>query len=190
MKFRIHIDGAEHQVEAGADGTLSFGGETFQAKVGRPADDRLMVQIGDKSYEVRIVNDGAGNGVGNGAETGVLVLEIAGERIPVTVTDVSRRAPAAGLGAAPVAGAAADGNQAETIAPEDIKEGVWAPVPGKIVDVLVKPGDAVEEGALLLILEAMKMENELHAPKKGIVKAVLVNKGDQAEKGQLLVALE
>ncbi len=71
-----------------------------------------------------------------------------------------------------------------------MKEGIWAPVPGKIVDVFVKIGDTVEEGASVLILEAMKMENELHSPKRGVVTAVLVKKGDQAEKGQLLVAFE
>ncbi len=46
------------------------------------------------------------------------------------------------------------------------------------------------EGDLVLILEAMKMENELHASKKATVAAVLVKKGDQAERGQLLVAFE
>jgi biotin carboxyl carrier protein len=61
-------------------------------------------------------------------------------------------------------------------------------VPGKIVDIKVKVGDTVKEGDLILILEAMKMENELHASKQATVVAVLVNKGDQTTKGQLLVA--
>jgi len=91
------------------------------------------------------------------------------------------------------AGAGGAAGAAETAAgglPAEVKEGVWAPVPGKIVNVMVKPGDKVEEGAPVVVLEAMKMENELHAPKKGTVAAVLVKKGDQAEKGQLLVAFE
>ncbi len=54
----------------------------------------------------------------------------------------------------------------------------------------VKVGDAVKEGDLVLILEAMKMENELHATKAATVAAILVSKGDQAAKGQLLVAFE
>ncbi len=58
------------------------------------------------------------------------------------------------------------------------------------MDVKVKAGDAVKEGDLMVILEAMKMENELHASKAATVAAVLVNKGDQAAKGQLLVAFE
>ena len=67
---------------------------------------------------------------------------------------------------------------------------LFAPVPGKIVDVFVKVGDAIEEGAPLVVLEAMKMENELRAPKKGKVSAVLVQKGDTAQRGQLLVAID
>jgi biotin carboxyl carrier protein len=192
LKFKIHVDGAEHEIEASASGTVSVGGETFDAKVGRPADDRRMVQLGEKSYEVRVVEDCA--------DTGIFVLEIAGERIPLTVTEVVRSVAAgfggaAGQGGALVPGAAADGQAGEgggtgAGVPTDVKDGVWAPVPGKIVDVVVKAGDKVEEGATVVILEAMKMENELHAPRSGTVTAVLVKKGDQAEKGQLLVALE
>ena len=63
-------------------------------------------------------------------------------------------------------------------------------MPGKIVDVFVKLGDNVEEGAPLVVLEAMKMENELRAPKKGTVTVVAVKKGDTAERGQLLVGIE
>lgn len=182
MKFRIHVDGAERDVEARADGTVVFGGDSFPAKVGRPADDRRMVQVGDKTYEVRIVE--------NCAETGILVLEIAGERIPVTVTDVVKSASMA----VPASGARGADDTADADAatgvPAEVKEGVWAPVPGKIVGVLVKVGDMVSEGSPVVILEAMKMENELHAPTKGTVTAVLVKKGDQAEKGQLLIAFQ
>jgi len=186
VKFKVHVDGAEQQVEVSHDGRVVVGGETFFAKVGRPAEDRRLVQVGDRSHEVRIVE--------NCLDTGILVLEIAGERIPVTVTDVVKTA--AQVVEAPVSGSVAagtgdgaGGTQGKS-AHLDVKEGVWAPVPGKIVNVLVNVGDAVEEGAPVVILEAMKMENELHAPKKGTVTAVLVRKGDQAEKGQLLVAFE
>jgi biotin carboxyl carrier protein len=63
-------------------------------------------------------------------------------------------------------------------------------MPGKIVDVLIEVGDTVEVGEGVLILEAMKMENELRAHKKGTVTSVLVKRGDSVERGQLLVALE
>jgi len=70
-----------------------------------------------------------------------------------------------------------------------VKE-IKAPRPGLVLKLLVKEGDAVKKNDPVLILEAMKMENELHATKKATVTAVLVKKGDQAERGQLLVAFE
>jgi len=66
---------------------------------------------------------------------------------------------------------------------------VRAPMPGKVVRVLVKPGDAVESGAGLIILEAMKMQNELQAPTEGIVRDVRVKEGDSVEGNAVLVAL-
>jgi pyruvate carboxylase subunit B len=63
-------------------------------------------------------------------------------------------------------------------------------MPGKIVNVLVKAGDNVEAGDPVVILEAMKMENELCAPAKGAVKSVNVRKGDSVDGDRLLVAIE
>lgn len=194
MKFKIQIDGAEHEIEAtssDAAGGISvkLGEQTFDVKVGSPASDRRVVQLGDKSYEVRVAE--------NCADTGIFVLEIAGERVPVTVSDVvhATRAATAPGGAATALGTApgtvptgAEG--APAAAPLEVKHGVWAPVPGKIVNVMVAVGDKVEEGTPVVVLEAMKMENELHSPVKGTVTAVLVKKGDSADKGQLLVAFE
>jgi glutaconyl-CoA decarboxylase len=195
MKFKIHIDNVEHQVEAAADGTVVVDGETVPVQVSSPGGDRRAVQVGDTSFEIRTVEDCA--------DTGIFVLELAGERIPLTVTDVARGGGGAGgIGAGAGAGVGAQaaatgatatatgGGAAPVPVPEEVKDGIWAPVPGKIVDVRVKVGDSVVEGDLVLILEAMKMENELHATKKATVTAVLIKKGDQAERGQLLVAFE
>lgn len=67
---------------------------------------------------------------------------------------------------------------------------IKAPMPGLILDVSVKPGDLVNEGDYLLVLEAMKMENTLTAPRNGMVKAVSIKKGDTVDKGQLLIEME
>lgn len=67
---------------------------------------------------------------------------------------------------------------------------VLAPMPGKIIDVLVKVGDAVSEDDELLLLEAMKMENPIYAPANGVVKEVKVGKGDTVSADQLLMVLE
>ncbi len=74
----------------------------------------------------------------------------------------------------------------ETVAINDIK----APMPGLILDILVKAGDEVKAGEYLLVLEAMKMENTLTAPRDGVVKAISVEKGKTVDKGQLLLEME
>lgn len=67
--------------------------------------------------------------------------------------------------------------------------GVAAQIAGRILSLRVKQGEAVEQGAVLLILEAMKMENEVKAPKAGTVAEVLVAEGDRVSEGQTLVVI-
>ncbi len=64
---------------------------------------------------------------------------------------------------------------------------VTAPMPGRVVRVLVAPGAAVEAGQALLVVEAMKMENELRSPRAGRVEQVAVREGQAVEAGALLV---
>lgn len=69
---------------------------------------------------------------------------------------------------------------------KDIK----APMPGLVLDIMVKEGDVIEEGQPLLILEAMKMENVIKSPGEGAVKNINVTKSEAIEKGQLLIELD
>ena len=92
---------------------------------------------------------------------------------------VEKSAPAA---SAPVASApqaaAKEGNVA-----------VSAPVPGKILAVKAKEGDSVKAGDVLLVLEAMKMENDIVAPQDGVVASINVKVGDSVESGAKLASL-
>ena len=72
---------------------------------------------------------------------------------------------------------------------KDIKK-ITAFIPGTIKKVYVKPGKKVKEGDKLLILEAMKMKNELLSPTQGTIKTVLVKSGDMVSKSQLLIEFE
>ena len=65
-----------------------------------------------------------------------------------------------------------------------------APMAGKIISVLVQPGEQVKAGATLLILEAMKMEQQITAPQDGVVTRLLCHEGDQVTAGTELVVLE
>ena len=91
-------------------------------------------------------------------------------------------AGAAPVAAAPVAAPAAPAGAAGAVA-------VKAPMPGNILDVKVKAGASVKAGDVLVILEAMKMENEIVAPQDGTVASVNVNKGDTVNSGDTLVSM-
>jgi biotin carboxyl carrier protein len=67
---------------------------------------------------------------------------------------------------------------------------IVAPMPGMIIRINVKPGDRIEAGQGVVVMEAMKMENELRATSSGVVKSIEVSAGTAVEKGALLVALE
>lgn len=82
-------------------------------------------------------------------------------------------------------------SQKRSAAPAAVTKGaVTASMTGEIVEVHVAPGDRVNEGAILVILEAMKMRNEVLAPAGGTVKAVEVQPGSRVNQGDVLVVLE
>ena len=96
--------------------------------------------------------------------------------------------------AAPVAAPAAAPAPAAPAAPAApvaavAGEAVIAPMPGNILKVNVTAGQAVKEGDVLVVLEAMKMENEIMAPKSGTVAQVLVQKGSSVDTGATLIVL-
>ncbi len=66
---------------------------------------------------------------------------------------------------------------------------ITCPMPGTIIDIKVNVGDVVSEGQLLVVFEAMKMENEIVAPCAGTVAAIHVNKGDSVDTGAVLLSL-
>ena len=112
----------------------------------------------------------------NGVAYSVSVEETAAGAAPVASPAAPKAAPAPA--AAPKAAAGAAG--AVT---------VKAPMPGNILDVKVAAGASVKAGDVLVILEAMKMENEIVAPQDGTVASINVNKGDTVNSGDVLVSM-
>lgn len=81
---------------------------------------------------------------------------------------------------------------AKVIAKPSVSEGqsiVKSPLPGVIMDIKVKVGDTVKPTDVIVILEAMKMDNDIHAGKSGVVKAINVNKGDSVLEGTDLIVI-
>ena len=115
------------------------------------------------------------------------VYEVEVEESDAVITSVSDAAPAP---AAPVAAPAAPVAAAPT-APAASADGekVAAPMPGTILSVSASVGQAVKAGEVLMILEAMKMENEIVAPCNGTVKQILVQKGSTVATDQALAVI-
>ena len=114
----------------------------------------------------------------NGVAYSVSVEETAAGAAPVTAAPVA--APAAPKAAPAPAAAPKVAAGAVT---------VKAPMPGNILDVKVAAGASVKAGDVLVILEAMKMENEIVAPQDGTVASINVNKGDTVNSGDVLVSM-
>ena len=100
---------------------------------------------------------------------------------------IAPAAPAAPVAAAPVAAAPAAAPAAPAVT--GAGDAVKAPMPGTILKVNVAQGQAVKAGQVLVVLEAMKMENEIMAPKNGTVTQVLISKGSSVDTGAPLVVI-
>ena len=120
----------------------------------------------------------------NGTPYNVTVEDANGSAAPVAAAPAPAAAPTSAPAPAPAAAPAAPAAPAAagSVSVDD-------PMPGNILDIKVSNGASVKAGDVLLILEAMKMENEIVAPQDGTVASVNVNKGDTVEAGQTLVSL-
>lgn len=127
---------------------------------------KFIVNVNGKSYEVEVEE------VGGSAQT--------------IVSSPAPAAPAQPKAAAPAPKAESKPAQAVPQGAEVVE----APMPGTILDIKVNQGDTVKKGQVLLILEAMKMENEIMAPRDGKVTAINTSKGSSVNVGDPLVSLE
>ncbi|HEY3935504.1 MAG TPA: biotin/lipoyl-containing protein [Gemmatimonadales bacterium] len=140
---------------------------------GRVVEARIERTVGTPELRV-VIDDEAGAVALDRADGTMLRLVHAGVVRDVTVEDERSRHIRLLVGA----GKASDGHAT-----------LKAPMPGMVIRVHVRPGDVVAPGAPLLVLEAMKMENEFKADAAGIVEAVLVEPGQAVEKGARLIEL-
>ena len=135
-------------------------------------------KIGGKEYNVTV----------NPKEGKLYDVTVNGATYEVEAENAPAAAPVAPSAPAPVqaAPAAAAGPAAK---PAGAGEKVASPLPGVIIEVSVKEGQAVKAGQKVAVLEAMKMENEIPAPKDGTVTEIHVHKGDSLQEGDPVVTI-
>ncbi len=170
MTFEVDINGRTRTVaiERVASGRfrVSLDGELHEldaARVGAYGLSLLDGQAGT-SREVQVTP---------GAARGELLISLTGRTVAATLN--GRRTGRAGVDGGP----GAHGEQAVT-----------APMPGRVLRVLVAPGDEVAVRQGVIVVEAMKMENELRSPKAGRVREVNVTPGTSVEAGRVLLVIE
>lgn len=141
------------------DFKFKINGAEYSANVEEKEDGKLAVTVNGRAYEVEVPGHQA------------------------AATKVKPIKPAAPVAAAPVAAPAAPkkATGAGTV--------ITAPLPGTITSIMVKVGDAVKDGDTVLVMEAMKMANNITADGDGTVKAILVQQGAQVQSGDALIEI-
>ncbi len=135
---------------------------------------KFQFKINEKYYEVELIK--IEDTTGGYVNTSMPVQQPVTTTAPVaTPTPVAQPQPEAEVKAAPVSG--------------KVSGHVLSPLPGLVRGISVKPGDRIKNGDTVLILEAMKMENNIFADRDGVVLEILVNSGDPVLEGDKLIAL-
>ncbi|MBA3645577.1 MAG: biotin/lipoyl-binding protein [Gemmatimonadaceae bacterium] len=166
MKYVVGINGESREISVDADG-VRYEGEMLNVELADPEGSPVrVVKIGNEIYRA-VVQKREGRGS--------YTIWVNGHRFDVEALDERTRAIRE-------MSAAAEG----PTGPAPVK----APMPGLIVSVNVQVGDEVEAGQGVVVMEAMKMENELRTTGAGRVKAIHAVPGAAVEKGSLLVELE
>ena len=164
--MKLTIRGQEFDVQPGVD-SISVGDASYSLRVVRRGNI-LTVYVNEKPFAVQLPE--------SLPEEGPVKLLVDAKEYEVEVKGRATAARAKPKGAKK--------------APATAKGAVTAQMTGRVIRVDVKPGDKVKEGDILLIIEAMKMENEIAAPMAGTVKEVAVNPGARVSEGDLLVQIE
>jgi biotin carboxyl carrier protein len=164
MKYYVTIDDQTFEIEINQLGELCIDGECAEVdfqSIGGGSIYSLL--LGNASYEALVE-----------ARDDCYEVLVQGALYRVDVQDERMRRLA---------------QAARAFAPPSGEIAIKAPMPGLVIDVPVHIGDAVEAGSVLVVLESMKMENEVKAPRAGVVSQVRVQSGQSVEQHEALVAI-
>jgi biotin carboxyl carrier protein len=170
MKLNAEVEGERVALEVRREGGCVFaevGGRRYELEARAVGEGEYLLIRDGRVYECRV-------GAARGAESrGRLSVAVGTGEYDVTLSDTKHL-----RGSHSVAGQ--EGGRAQ----------VTAPMPGKVVRVLVSKGQEVEAGAGIVVVEAMKMQNELKSPKTGTVAELRVEPGATVNAGEVLAVIE
>jgi biotin carboxyl carrier protein len=167
MRYNIEFDHATvhlHLVSGTQTTRADCDGKNYTVNVKQRHRDHLLLRLNGKNYDIAL------SGVDNKRS-----LFVNGKPCQLTVLDprIARLR-----------------EFSKTASDEQSSEAVKAPMPGLVLRILVKEGNHVEANDGLVIIEAMKMENEIRATSEGIIKKISIKEGQAVDKGALLLRLE
>lgn len=165
MIYEVSIAGKTHRVELARVGSgwhCKLNGREFPLDVSSIQNGVLSLLIDGKSYEIKQENTATETNIVVGSERFATIV-----RDPRSLRSRKR-----------------SGSEEEGI------KKITASMPGKVVRILAPAGTAVEAGQGIVVIEAMKMQNEMKSPKKGTVKKINVTEGAPVEAGQVLAEVE
>jgi biotin carboxyl carrier protein len=164
MKYIVTVEGREFGVEILEEGQITLDGVNYQIDVNAvPGQPVYSLLVDRKSFEAYVFPNQGGYDV-----------LLRGTLYPVTVENERERRLRTAIGGSPA---------------ESAEFFLKAPMPGLVVAVPVVEGQSVEKGDVLVILESMKMQNELKAPKEGTVTRLRIAAGDNVEQKQTLLSV-
>ncbi|HWN09313.1 MAG TPA: biotin/lipoyl-containing protein [Pyrinomonadaceae bacterium] len=172
MKLKVHLSDREHDVSLtlneGESAAAEVDGRRYEIEVREVGDGQYLILSGNRVSKVRVENR-----QGSHAATAVFDVTLGGHSYDATVID-PRRLRSGETAAAHGAGTAR----------------IISPMPGKVVRVLVEAGAQVEAGEGVVVVEAMKMQNEMKAPKAGVVVSMNAEVGATVSAGDVLAVIE
>jgi biotin carboxyl carrier protein len=169
MKLTAELSGEQHQVEIKRDGarlSALIDNRRYELEAREQGDGVYLLLAGKRVFECRVDQ--------SESQRGRMEVHVGGDTHAVTLADPKR------LRGAQLAGAHADGKAAQIV----------APMPGKVVRVMVQQGAQVEAGEGILVVEAMKMQNEMKSPRAGTVTELHAGAGSTVKAGEILAVIE
>lgn len=177
MKFVATMDNAQHQIECQRDETdpdlfhMTLDGKRYELNARKMPSQIVHILLENRSYDVDLER------IAKKSDTldGRIHVRVRGRVLRFEILDERRIKMKEAQGFRFDVGGVAN---------------IDSPMPGKVIKILVAEGDEVKEGQGIIVVEAMKMENELRAPKAGKIREIKVKEGDAVEMGARLAQIE